>query len=234
MVDHPWQHYSAKLKKHILDPRAWGTLGARAGMRTVQGEEGVVELGNALRITLLVDLEEGIIADAKFTAFGETALIGAADIVCELVIGKTYVQAMRLSADMIDQKGSFPPLTYPHINFALSALEEACSQCTDIPVSTSTPLPQEFFEGGNYPEWTSLTQGERLSLLEEIIQRDIRPFIELDDGGVRIEGLEGDLLTIAYEGACTTCPASFGATLHAIQQLLRTKLHPTIVVAPKI
>ena len=234
MVVHPWQLYTPKLVQTILYPKHEGMLEARLGMRLLIGEEGSVSLGNYLYLTLLVDEEDGMVVDAKFKMIGETALVGAADILCSLVIGKTYTQAVRVTADMIDQKvgGGFPEETYPHINLALSALEDACAQASDIPVSITTPLSQEVLSSGQYPDWEKMTLGERLSLIEAIIESEVRPYIELDEGGITIVSLEALTLKIAYQGSCTTCPSSFGSTLHSIEHILRMKVHPTLSVVP--
>ncbi len=236
MVTHPWQLYTPKLVQTILYPKHNGTLEPRLGMRLLIGEEGSRALGNYISLHLLVDEEEGMIADAAFKVLGETALVGAADLLCDLVIGKTYTQAIRVTADMIDQKvgGGFPEETYPHINLALSALEDACAQASDIPVSITTPLSHEILESGNYPDWLSMSVGERLSLIQAVIDQEVRPYIELDEGGITLIALEELTLKIAYQGSCTTCPSSFGSTLHSIEHILRMKVHPTLSVVPII
>ena len=234
MVAHPWQLYTPKLVQTILYPKCVGVLEPRLGMRLIVGEEGSKALGNFISLTLLVDEEDGMIVDAKFKVLGETALVGAAEILCGLIIGKTYTQAVRVTADMIDQKvgGGFPEETYPHLNLSLSALEDACAQAGDIPVSVTTPLSQEVLASGNYPEWSVMTEGERLSLIEGVIDQEVRPYIELDEGGITLVSLEELTLKIAYQGSCTTCPSSFGSTLHSIEHILRMKVHPTLAVVP--
>jgi NifU-like protein len=72
-------------------------------------------------------------------------------------------------------------------------------------------------------------------LLEEIIARDIRPYIELDAGGIQVIDLttENEVL-IAYQGSCTSCFSATGTTLSYIQQVLRAKVHPSLVVVPDL
>ena len=101
-----WAAYSNLLKERILNPRNLGTFKDNAGamqeMRVAVGE-GEVE-GNRLKIFIVVDETDGVIADAKFVSFGESVLIGAADAACEVLLRKTYDQARRLTADLIDRK----------------------------------------------------------------------------------------------------------------------------------
>ena len=106
MKPYPWNDYSHLLTERILKPRNLGRFNENAGalqeMRVVTGR--VEAQGNILIMSLVVDETDGIVADAKFQAFGETALIGAADAACEVLLRKNYDQARRLSADLIDRK----------------------------------------------------------------------------------------------------------------------------------
>jgi NifU-like protein len=214
------------------------------GMRLCVGKEGEIPEGYALRLYLLVDESDGIIADAKFEAFGPTALIGAADVACELLIRKNYDQAKRLSAELIDKQvrdrnGSpaFPEDVSFYLNLVLFAIEEASMQCMDIPISdgyVSTPV-MSVDEAGGYPGWEELSQKQKISVLEEVIASNIRPYIELDAGGVEIVDLiDGKELVISYQGSCTTCYSATGSTLNAIQQILRAKISPDLFVTPKL
>jgi NifU-like protein len=55
----------------------------------------------------------------------------------------------------------------------------------------------------------------------------------LDAGGVTVVNLINDKeLLISYQGACTSCYSSIGATLSYIQQVIRAKIHPDITVVP--
>lgn len=232
-MTHTWQKYGAKLKRKILTPISYGTLREKSDMRLAIGEAGSLARGNWVRIYLLVDHEDGIIADAKYQAFGETALIGGLEVLCLLTLRKNYHQASRISADMIEQKvGGFPKETYPHLNLILEALEEACKCVSDIPISIASPLQPEF-QTGDYPNWAAMTHAEKLELIENVIHKDIRPYIELDAGGIEVVELKNDCeITITYSGACVTCPSSIGSTLNAITEILRSKVHPSMIVAP--
>lgn len=232
-MKHTWQKYSAKLKTKILNPVSFGTLKEKSDMRLAIGEAGSFAQGNSVRIYLLVDSEDGIIADAKYQAFGETALIGGLEILCPLSLRKNYHQASRISADMIEQKvGGFPSETYPHLNLILEALEEACAQVSDIPISIASPLEAEA-RSGDYPNWSAMTHAEKLEMIENVIDKDIRPYIELDAGGIEVVELKNECeITITYSGACVTCPSSIGSTLNAISEILRSKVHPSMIVAP--
>jgi len=244
----PWSRYSKKLASKIEKPRNIGFFtneeAEARDMRLVESTEGSLEEGNMLRLYWLVDKDDGIIVDAKFQVFGQSVLLGAAEITCELVIGKNYDQARRISADLIDKQvrdksdvSAFPKETYPHLNLVLGALDMAADQCMDIPMATSyvaPPMPLDIGEvrEGGYPGWTELSLKQKIGVIEEVLNNDIRPYIALDGGGVEVLNLIENELIITYQGSCTSCYSSVGTTLSYIQQILRAKVHPELVVAP--
>lgn len=247
LPSYPWNRFSRKLLRRIEKPSYVGLFLEEEAelkqMRLVVGKEGSISEGYAINLYLLVDKEDGIIADAKFQAFGPTALIGAADFACELMIRKTYDQARRLRADLIDKQArdvgsspAFPDDVSVYLNFVLFAIEEATMQCMDIPLSEeylATPVLSTE-EGKSYPGWEALSKAQQIKVIEEVIESDIRPYIELDAGGVQIVDLiEGKELIISYQGSCTTCYSATGSTLNAIQQILRAKISPSLIVTPK-
>jgi len=208
-------------------------------MRCVKGQEG------RLSLYWLVDESDGVVADAKFQAWGPIGLIAAAEVVSELVLRKNYDQASRLSADLIDQHvrdrketPAFPKECSPYLNQVLSAVDRAVQQCLDIPFAVSydvTPIERDFGEiPGGIPGWEQFLPEQKLKIVEEVIDKEIRPYIELDAGGVKILSLsEKGEVVISYEGSCTTCHSATGSTLSAIQQILKARVHPSLFVTPQ-
>lgn len=246
---YPWAFYSKKLKSKIENPKFAGSFtqeqASERQMRLVIGREGQVSDGNAVAFYWLVDENDGIIADVKFRVFGASALIGAAEGASELLIRKNYDQAKRISAELIDRqmrdksdKEAFPQETGTYLNLVLAAIEAATDQCSDIPFAETYAAPPMSFDTsshGEYPGWKELSTQAKIAVIEEIIHREIRPYIELDAGGVQIIDLiEGKQLVIAYQGSCTSCHSATGATLNAIQQILQAKVSPEIIVVPDL
>lgn len=247
----PWSRYSKKLIAKIEKPRCAGFFTKEETeertMRLAIGQEGEIKDGNAVRIYWLIDPDDGIIVDAKFQAYGQSALIGAAEAACELAIGKNYDQARRIGADLLDKQvrdkseiAAFPKEAYPHLNLVLSAMDHAAEQCMDIPLPISYAAPPapleigEVLEGG-YPGWPELSQPQKLGLIEEVLSRDVRPYIELDAGGIEVLDLINNReVIIAYQGSCTSCFSATGTTLSYIQQVLKAKVHPDLVVIPDL
>jgi NifU-like protein len=106
----------------------------------------------------------------------------------------------------------------------------------DIPLSATyvSPIPQT--EGGSgYPGWLSLSHEKKLAVIEEILNEEVRPYVELDAGGIEVQELINDKeLIIAYKGSCTSCFSAIGATLSTIQHIVQTKIHPTLIVVPNM
>jgi len=243
----PWTEYSKKLIQKIENPRSAGFFDQsdadKRKMRLIIAGEGEIPDGNAVVLYWLVDPEDGMIVDAKFQTFGQSALIGAAECVCELVIHKYYDQAGRIGADLIDKhvrdkpnEPAFPIETAAHLNLVVDAIEKAAAQCTDIPLPEAyvSPVPMgiDTLEGG-YPGWADLSLTKKLAVIEQVISQEIRPYIELDGGGVEvINFLEDREVIISYQGSCTSCFSSTGATLSYIQQVLRARVSPDLVVVP--
>jgi NifU-like protein len=246
-ISFPWARYSKKLIHKIENPRHGGFFSEEEakerGMRLAIGRQGNREDGNAIGLYLLVDESDGVIADAKFQVFGQSALIGAAEAACEVLIRKNYEQARRLTADLIDKQvrdkndaPAFPEETFAHLNLVLDAIEQATEQCLDIPFAEAyvpTPLEAKREYGEGYPGWQALSREQKIGVIEEVIATEIRPYIELDAGGVQIVDLIEDReLIIAYQGACTSCHSATGATLNAIQEILKARVDKNLLVVP--
>lgn len=247
----PWARYSKKLTSKIEHAHSAGKFTKEEAeardLRLASAQEGQPSDGNSIKLYWLVDKDDGIIVDAKFQVYGQSALIGAAESACELLVGKNYDQARRISADLIDkhlrdrpETPAFPNETYPLINLVLQAIDISADQCTDIPFAdtyTSAPVPTDIGEviPGGYPGWMELPLKKKISVIEQVLDQDVRPYIALDAGGVSVLNLLNDKeLIIAYQGSCTSCYSSIGTTLSYIQQVLRAKVHPNLVVTPDL
>ena len=70
---------------------------------------------------------------------------------------------------------------------------------------------------------------ERLEKINEILDEQIRPYLQGDGGDLYVVGLEGNKLTVHYQGACGSCPSSISGTLAGIENLVR-QLEPEMEV----
>jgi NFU1 iron-sulfur cluster scaffold homolog, mitochondrial len=70
----------------------------------------------------------------------------------------------------------------------------------------------------------------KLREIDALLDERIRPYLAGDGGWLEIVGLEGNTLTIRYEGACGSCPSSLTGTLMAIENMIKEEIDPDIEV----
>lgn len=66
--------------------------------------------------------------------------------------------------------------------------------------------------------------------IDAIINKTVRPYLQMDGGDLQLISLEDNVLRINYQGACGSCPSSAMGTLKAIENLLRDEYNPEITV----
>ncbi len=240
-----WSLYSRKLILRIENPYCVGSFTEKDA--EARGVHLAIGSDSHIKLYWLVDKTDGVIIDSRFQVFGPSALVGALEVASELVIGKNYDQARRITAELLDRhvrdksdQPAFPEETYSLLNRVLDIIDKASDACSGIPLSDSYSAPPitnreiSIVEGG-YPGWKELSIKQKLAVIEEVIAKEIRPYIELDAGGVEVLNLLNDKeVIIAYQGSCTSCFSATGATLSFIQQILRAKVSPDLDVIPNL
>ncbi len=78
--------------------------------------------------------------------------------------------------------------------------------------------------------FANLNNEKKLQGIEMVLNRSIRTNLAQDGGGVELKGIDGDEVSIHYQGACGSCPTSTSGTLQYIQTQLRQQLHPKLIV----
>ena len=68
-----------------------------------------------------------------------------------------------------------------------------------------------------------------MDAISELLDAQIRPYLQSDGGDLHVVGLDGNQLSVHYQGACGTCPSSISGTLNGIANLVRT-IEPDIEV----
>ena len=79
------------------------------------------------------------------------------------------------------------------------------------------------------PSKMSEADRARLDKINEILDEEIRPYLQSDGGDLHVVGLEGNKLSVHYQGACGSCPSSLSGTLTGIENLVR-QIEPDIEV----
>ena len=73
---------------------------------------------------------------------------------------------------------------------------------------------------------------DELKKIDAILDKDIRPYLKSHGGDIRLIGLEGNVLSVNYQGACGGCPHAMTGTLMAIEDVLKKEYSPDISVKP--
>ncbi|MDP7147405.1 MAG: NifU family protein [Nitrospinaceae bacterium] len=76
----------------------------------------------------------------------------------------------------------------------------------------------------------SLPDNEKAQIIESLMDEIIRPALANDGGGLEVLRVEGNNVTIKYQGACGSCPSATGGTLAAIERALKGYCDPNLEV----
>lgn len=71
-------------------------------------------------------------------------------------------------------------------------------------------------------EDSSLSEGdkEKLEKITDLLDSEVRPYLQGDGGDLYVVGLADNVLQVHYQGACGSCPSSLTGTLAGIQGLV--------------
>ncbi len=92
--------------------------------------------------------------------------------------------------------------------------------------------PQVESEENEEADCPPVVPSPQLDIIGEILDETVTPYIDAHGGALKLISFdtESHLLTVFYQGACSTCPSSFGMTLSAIQNILRDQFDPELRV----
>ena len=101
--------YSEKVVDHYNNPRNVGsftkdTLGVGTGL------VGAPECGDVMKLQIKVNLETGLIEDAKFKTFGCGSAIASSSLATEWLKGKSIDEAMAIRNTAIVEELALPPV----------------------------------------------------------------------------------------------------------------------------
>ena len=116
--------YSNKVIDHFEDPQNVGSLD-KADTNVGTGIVGAPECGDVMK--LQVQIEEGVITDAKFKTFGCGSAIASSSLATEWLKGKTVEEATAIRNVDIVEELALPPVKIHCSVLAEDAIKQAIS-----------------------------------------------------------------------------------------------------------
>ena len=75
-----------------------------------------------------------------------------------------------------------------------------------------------------------LTNLQKITLIQQVLEQEIRPFLMADGGDVELYDVDGDRVLVSLKGACDSCSSRNDTLKGAIETRLRAKVSPTLIV----
>ena len=101
--------YSDKVVDHYNNPRNVGSF-AKDTPGVGTGLVGAPECGDVMKLQIKVNVETGLIEDAKFKTFGCGSAIASSSLATEWLKGKTIDEALDIKNTAIVEELSLPPV----------------------------------------------------------------------------------------------------------------------------
>ena len=75
-----------------------------------------------------------------------------------------------------------------------------------------------------------LTNLQKITLIQKVLETEVKPFLAADGGDVELYDVEGDKVKVVLKGACGSCPSSTVTLKIAIEEKLKQLVLPSLVV----
>lgn len=211
--------FPLELVDALQNPKHVGNLFPKAGLRHCKGL--AKRPRQAIEYQLLVDESNSLIEEISWHAYGPAILLALAELVAAKLEKASIRQAPLQAIELLEKHLQISEAAIA-TNIICAALEKAAETCLDICPLTPTVNCQS--------DWNLLDNTGKKSLLEKVLERDIRPALRLDGGDIQIKRLQGNKLTINYGGVCLDCPLAFSSTLHYVQQTLSRSIGEELIL----
>ncbi|MGJ3252412.1 MAG: Fe-S cluster assembly protein NifU [Elainellaceae cyanobacterium] len=80
------------------------------------------------------------------------------------------------------------------------------------------------------PSPQPLTPIQKITLIQQVIEEDVRPVLVADGGDVELYNVKGDTVQVVLKGACGGCASSTDTLKYAIESRLKERVLPSLVV----
>jgi NifU-like protein len=90
-----------------------------------------------------------------------------------------------------------------------------------------TPKPAPTVQVNSQPHLTTL---QKVSLIQQVLEEEIRPYLMADGGDLELYDIDGDRVQVILKGACGDCPSSLATLKLGIEETLRDRVSSSLVV----
>ncbi|BBA79959.1 iron-sulfur cluster assembly protein [cyanobacterium endosymbiont of Rhopalodia gibberula] len=77
---------------------------------------------------------------------------------------------------------------------------------------------------------TSLTNLQKITLIQKVLEEEVKPALAQDGGDVDLFDVEGDLVKVTLKGACNSCASSAVTLKNIIEDKLRDRISSELIV----
>ena len=77
---------------------------------------------------------------------------------------------------------------------------------------------------------TRLTNIQKIKLIEEVLEREVRPALRKDGGDIELIDVDGDFVIVSLRGACGSCKKSQTTLKEYVEKKLREQVLDTLIV----
>ena len=103
---------------------------------------------------------------------------------------------------------------------------------------TSVAVAAQVWQENNSPVPTAsitqtpkpLTNLQKITLIQKVIDQEIRPILAEDGGDMELFDVEGDVVKVILKGACSGCASSTETLKLAIEATLKDRVSPSLTV----
>ncbi len=204
-----------------------------------------------MKLYWLVDTEEDRVYSAKFFAYGGKVSLAIGETLCAMVKGLTIDEACSLlGSDVENQLRDEPEVAsvpeakmaaFAAVDELLKIVKEQYAEAKALAVASAAVKkegkPKKSLAELSMAEqaWLGLSKEDQITQINMVLDDKIRPALMADGGNVQVlDVVDGEKISIQYQGACGSCGSSLGATLSFMEQALRKEIYSELIVVPNM
>lgn len=100
-----------------------------------------------------------------------------------------------------------------------------------VPYEDAGAVPQKsILDDVDLDKFMDYDDDTKREIIDAFMDEGVRPALAQDGGGILVKDVDGDVVSVQYQGACGSCSKSESSTLSAMQNILQKSIHPELKV----